>query len=176
MRAAADRGRLLHQLFERLPCVPSADRAARADAWLQRSAGVSDVEFRRSLVADACAIIALQDCADLFGPEALAEAPIAAVTAEGLVVTGTIDRLLVDDARVRLLDFKTGRAVPASAAEIPVPHLRQMAAYAAALEVIFPGRSIEASLLYTSGPTLHALPRDLIARFMPQAESAVAQG
>jgi ATP-dependent helicase/nuclease subunit A len=51
-----------------------------------------------------------------------------------------------------------------------------MAAYAAALEVIFPGRRIEASLLYTSGPTLHALPRDLLHRFMPKAEPAVAHG
>jgi ATP-dependent helicase/nuclease subunit A len=66
--------------------------------------------------------------------------------------------------------------VPASPAEIPVPHLRQMAAYAAALEVIFPGRTIEASLLYTSGPTLHRLSRDLLDRFMPKAEPAVAQG
>ena len=39
MRAAAERGRLLHSLFERLPGVPAPDRARLADGWLERSAG-----------------------------------------------------------------------------------------------------------------------------------------
>ena len=39
MRAAAERGRLLHQLFERLPDVPPKERSNRADSWLRHSAG-----------------------------------------------------------------------------------------------------------------------------------------
>jgi ATP-dependent helicase/nuclease subunit A len=69
---------------------------------------------------------------------------------------------------VRVVDFKTGRAVPASALDIPPAHLRQMAAYVAALEVIFPGCQIEAGLLYTSGPTLHPLSYASLAPYMPQ--------
>jgi ATP-dependent helicase/nuclease subunit A len=169
MREGADRGRLLHQLFERLPAVPPEERARRADAWLERSAGVGDVETRRRLIEDACRIISHPDYAEIFSPEALAEAPIAAVTPDGSVITGTVDRLLVGDRAVRLIDFKTGRAVPAAASEIPAAHLRQMAAYVAALEVIFPGRSVDAALLYTSGPRLHALPRDLLRPYAPGA-------
>jgi ATP-dependent helicase/nuclease subunit A len=168
MRAAADRGRLLHQLFERLPAVEAGERERLAQAWLEHSAGITDPALRNALVADACAIISDPAFADLFGPDALAEAPIAAVTTDGSVVTGTVDRLLVADGRVQVVDFKTGRAVPETEAEIPTPHLRQMAAYAAALEIIFPGRVIEASLLYTSGPTLHALPPELLEAHMPR--------
>jgi len=69
------------------------------------------------------------------------------------VIAGTVDRLLVEDGRVSVIDFKTGR-VPASEAEIPGGHRAQMAAYAEALQVIFPGRQIRASLLYTAGPKL----------------------
>ncbi|MDP8912763.1 MAG: PD-(D/E)XK nuclease family protein, partial [Pseudomonadota bacterium] len=167
MRAAAERGRLLHQLFERLPDVPPEERSDRADSWLRHSAGVEDENLRRSLVADACRIIADPDYSDIFTPEALAEAPIAAVTPDGSVITGTVDRLLVADRAVRLVDFKTGRAVPASPVDIPVSHLRQMAAYHAALEVIFPDRRIEAALLYTAGPVLHPLPRELLLPHMP---------
>jgi ATP-dependent helicase/nuclease subunit A len=39
-----------------------------------------------------------------------------------------------------------------------------MAAYVAALEIIFPGRRVEAALLYTAGPSLLALPDALVAR------------
>ena len=100
--------------------------------------------------------------AEWFAPDALAEAPIAAVV-EGLVVSGTVDRLIVTPERVRVIDFKTARRAPATPDAIPPYHLRQMAAYAAALGVIFPERRIEAALLYTAGPTLHLLPPELLA-------------
>jgi ATP-dependent helicase/nuclease subunit A len=168
MRRAAERGKLLHRLFERLPAVPPPERAKKADAWLADAAGVEDADFRRSLVDDACRIVSHPDYAAIFSPGALAEAPIAAVTPDGSVITGTVDRLLVGTDLVRVMDFKTGRAVPGSTSEIPIAHVRQMAAYVAALEVIFPGRSVEAELLYTSGPALHPLPRALLAPHMPQ--------
>ncbi len=172
MRSAAERGRLLHQLFERLPGVAAADRARLADDWLRRSAGVQDEAVRRSLVEDACAIISDPRFADIFSPDALAEAPIAAVTPDGDVISGTVDRLLVLPDRVRLVDFKTGRAVPRSLADLPASHVRQMAAYAAALRVIFPGRTVDAALLYTSGPTLHALPAAMLEPPQPRPAAA----
>ena len=43
-----------------------------------------------------------------------------------------------------------------------------MAAYVAALEIVFPGRAVEAALLYTAGPKLMALPADLIDRHKPR--------
>ena len=55
---------------------------------------------------------------------------------------------------IRVIDFKTGRSVPADAAQVPDAHRRQMEAYVEALRVIFPGRTVEAALLYTSGPSL----------------------
>ncbi|MGA9581013.1 MAG: PD-(D/E)XK nuclease family protein, partial [Allosphingosinicella sp.] len=170
MRAAAQRGRLLHSLFERLPEVPPEERAARAERWLERSAGIDDPELRRGLVEDACRLIADPAHAELFGPGALAEAPIAAVVAGGLVVSGSVDRLLVGPDRILVADFKTGRRAPVALDDIPVPHLRQMAAYVEALKLIFPGRPVEAKLLYTAAPILFDLPADLLDRYRPVLE------
>jgi ATP-dependent helicase/nuclease subunit A len=167
LRQAALRGRLLHALFERLPAAPPAERAALAERWLEHSAGIGDSALRSALASDACRIIADPAFADLFGPESLAEAPIAAVIPGGAVIAGTVDRLLVADGRVLIADFKTGRRAPARIADIPAPHLRQMAAYRAALRVIFPGRRIEPALLYTAAPVLHALPDDLLDAHAP---------
>src|SRR6185503_16637629 len=94
--------------------------------------------------------------------EALAEAPIAAVVGQE-VVAGTVDRLLVTSDRVRIIDFKTGRRVPSSLDAVPEHHIIQMAAYVAALEVVFPDRPIEAALLYSAGPVLLALPSERLA-------------
>ena len=167
MRAAAERGRLLHALFERLPAVAVDRRRAAADRWLADSGGVADAAARAEIVDAACAVIDDPRFAEVFGPDALAEAPIAAVVADGVVVAGTADRLLVTPERVQVIDFKTGRTAPAARGDIPVYHLRQMAAYVAALRVIFPDRRVEAALLYAAGPTLFALPDEVLAAHKP---------
>jgi ATP-dependent helicase/nuclease subunit A len=154
-------------LFERLPGVAPEKRAEAAERWLAGAGGVADADARRGIVAAALAVTEDPRFADLFGPDSLGEAPIAAVVGEGVVVSGTVDRLVVTENHVRVIDFKTGRRAPASLDEVPPYHLRQMAAYAAALGVIFPGRTIEAGLLYTAGPVLHALPPDLLAAHKP---------
>jgi ATP-dependent helicase/nuclease subunit A len=169
LREAALRGRLLHGLFERLPGVAPGERRVRAELWLERSAGLGDAAMRAALIDDACRVIDDPAFAALFGVDALAEAPVAAVVADGVVVSGTVDRLLVEPHRILVADFKTGRAAPARPEEIPPSHLRQMAAYRAALRVIFPDRPVETALLYTSAPVLHVLPDALLDAHAPAA-------
>jgi ATP-dependent helicase/nuclease subunit A len=153
LRAAAIRGTWIHQLLERLPAVETSARPDAADRWLERSAGVADAEARNEIVAQVCGILSDPRFAALFGPSSLGEAPLAATLPDGRVIAGTVDRLLVEEKRVSVIDFKTGR-VPASDADISKAHRAQMAAYAEALQVIFPGRRVSASLLYTAGPRL----------------------
>jgi ATP-dependent helicase/nuclease subunit A len=90
----------------------------------------------------------------------------------GFVVSGTVDRLLVGEQSIRVIDFKTGRRAPATLTDIPSYHLRQMAAYVEALAVIFPDRAIEAALLYTATPVLFALPADLLGAHKPSFGAA----
>ncbi len=165
MKAAADRGRLLHALFERLPGV-AGNRAAVADRWLAQSAGVEDAAVRVELIKSALAVIDNPAYAALFGVDALAEAPIAGVVA-GDVIAGTVDRLIVTENAVMVVDFKTGRRVPPTPAACPVPHLRQMSAYHALLAEIFPDKKISAALLYTAGPVIHVLPEALLTAHKP---------
>jgi len=153
MRAAALRGTWINQLLERLPAVELGARAVAADRWLERSAGVVDAEVRAEIVAQVCGVLSDPRFAELFGPGSLAEAPLAATLPDGRVIAGTVDRIRVEDSRVSVIDFKTGR-VPASGSDIPNAHRAQMSAYAEALQVIFPGRRVSASLLYTAGPKL----------------------
>jgi ATP-dependent helicase/nuclease subunit A len=153
MRAAAFRGTWIHQLLERLPAVEAGARAEAAGRWLERSAGVADASMRDEIVTQVCGILSDDRFASLFGPGSLGEAPLAATLPDGRVIAGTVDRLLVEERRVSVIDFKTGR-VPPGPADIPAGHRAQMAAYVDALRVIFPGRELSAALLYTAGPKL----------------------
>jgi ATP-dependent helicase/nuclease subunit A len=156
MRAAALRGTWIHQLIERLPAVEASARRAAADRWLQCSAGVADPAVRDEIVAQVCGILSDPQFAPLFGAGSLAEAPLAATLTDGRVIAGTVDRLLIQQDCVSVIDFKTGK-VPATEAETPNAHRAQMNAYAEALQVIFPGRRVTAALLYTAAPKLMQL-------------------
>ncbi len=160
LRDAAERGRLMHSLFERLPALAPAQRPAAARAWLD-ARGVADPD---AVIAPVLAVMDDPTFVDLFAPDALTEAPISATLPDGRVIAGTIDRLLVADGVVRVVDYKTGRGVPADADGVPDYHLKQMAAYHAALSVIFPDSRVEAALLYTAGPRLVTLPDALLDR------------
>ena len=157
MRAAALRGTWIHQLLERLPALEESARAAAADRWLQRSAGVADAAVRAEIVDQVCGIISDPRFAPLFGAGSLGEAPLAATLPDGRVIAGTVDRLRIEEASISVIDFKTGR-VPADESDIPNAHRAQMNAYTEALRVIFPGRRVSAALLYTAGPQLFELP------------------
>ncbi len=166
MAGAARRGQLLHALFERLPQAAPERRDAAARMWLARQAGDLDEAERAAIAAQALAVIEDPRFAALFGPEALAEAPVAALVGR-TVIAGTVDRLLVGETRVQVVDFKTGSRVPKGAGDAEPYHLAQMAAYVAALEKVFPGKRVEAALLYTSDAKLILLPPELIDAHRP---------
>lgn len=158
---AARRGVLIHKLLERLPELAAEERDGRAREWLIRQAADVPEDAREAMLASALAVLDEPGWAEIFSPAALAEVPLAA-TVNGQVIAGTADRLLVEPDRVLVVDFKSARRPPASLAEVPLSTLRQMAAYAAALAAIYPGRRIEAAVLYTQTPLLVPIPADVL--------------
>lgn len=162
MRAAAERGKLLHALFER---VTDAASLSAAERWLTATVRDPAIDTDQ-LLAAASAVIGHPDWQVFFSPAARAEVPLAAVVGD-TVITGRVDRLVIEPGLVRLVDFKTGRSVPADEHGVIVPYLRQMAHYVAALEIIFPGRRIEASLLFTHAPRLVALSDEILSPYKP---------
>ncbi|MCA0909053.1 double-strand break repair helicase AddA [Qipengyuania gaetbuli] len=161
---AARRGVLIHALLERLPEVVEDEREARATAWLAKQAPDLPEAERAEMLARALDVLREPAFAAIFAPGALAEIPLAA-TVQGQVVMGTADRLLVTDDTVTVVDFKTARRPPASLGAVPETTLRQMAAYVAALEAIYPGRRVSAAVLYTQTPQLIALPESALAPY-----------
>jgi ATP-dependent helicase/nuclease subunit A len=162
MQAAATRGKLLHALFERITDEASLDAAAK---WLDITVRDAAIDKRQILEA-VTAVVRNPEWADFFKPEAQAEVPLAALVGE-TVITGRIDRMIVEPGRVRIIDFKTGRSVPEDAQGVIIPYLRQMAHYVAALETIFPDSSVEASLLFTHTPRLVRLPDAVLQPHKP---------
>ena len=157
------RGLLLHRLFETLPDLAPGVRETAARRFLGRPAHGLDSVEREAMIAEALAVLDHPEFAPLFGPGSRAEVPVVGTVA-GRVLAGQIDRLLVRDDAVWILDYKTNRPPPDTVASVAPAYLRQMAAYRAAIRLVYPGRPVRCLLLWTDAPRLMELPAAVLDR------------
>ncbi|WP_425081221.1 double-strand break repair helicase AddA [Ruegeria arenilitoris] len=155
--AAKLRGTRLHLLLEHLPSVVPEN-------WPQLCARVlPDMQQpdRQELLDEAQAVLAADHLKFVFAKNTLAEVPVTA-DLNGRRMHGVIDRLIVTEADVQVIDFKSNTTVPDSASACPEGLLRQMGAYAQALAQIYPGRQVRTAILWTRTADLMWLPHDLV--------------
>lgn len=158
---AAAAGRLAHLLLQILPGVPEARRLTTAEALAEARGGALRPERRASIVADALQLLAAPALAGLFAADGLAEVPVAGSIrlpdGESRVVSGRIDRLAVTADSVVVADFKTTARPPRDVDAIPATTIAQLAAYAALMREIYPGRAVRALAIYTASLTCFEL-------------------
>ena len=160
------RGDLIHRLLQILPDLAAERRADAADRMLARERDLSPAQ-RREMAAAALSVLADPAFAEVFGPGSRAEVAVAGAAPgfpEGFKVSARVDRLVVTGDRVLVVDFKTNRPAPGRIENADPGHIRQMALYAAVLAEVFPGRRIEAALVWTDGPTLMPVPEQLMTK------------
>ncbi|WP_036554855.1 double-strand break repair helicase AddA [Nisaea denitrificans] len=165
------RGQLLHRLLQVLPDLPAERRKEAGLAFLQRPVHGLAPGLAARYVNEIMTVLEHPDWAGLFAPGSRAEVPIVGQVGTGgsevTVVSGQIDRLLVEAGRVTVVDFKTNRPPPERLEDVPAAYLKQMAAYRALLARMFEGREVRCLLLWTDGPFLTDLPGDLLDGYGP---------
>ncbi len=159
------RGRTLHRLLELLPEIEAGKRREAADKLLARLAPDFSGAERASWRDEVLTVMDSPDFAATFGPGSRAEVSIAGApkgAKHGLTVSGQIDRLVVTDDKILVIDYKTNRPPPKTVEEISPAYVAQMAAYRALLQEIYPDHQIESALLWTFEARLTPLPRIML--------------
>ena len=162
------RGILVHRLLQLLPGLPPADRPAAAERLLAGLAGDLEAAMRSELADRVVALLARPDLQRLFGPGSRAEQPVCGVVA-GYSILGQIDRLVVTELEVVLVDYKSNRTPPPTVETSPIAYLRQLAAYRALMVQLYPTKPVRAALLWTEAPRLDEVPAHLLDRHAPGA-------
>jgi ATP-dependent helicase/nuclease subunit A len=161
------RGELIHRLLQLLPDVAPERQAEAARRLLARERDLGD-EQRAEMARAALGVLGDPRFAAVFGPGSRAEVALAGVAPRpdlpmfGLPISGRVDRLVVEPARVLVVDFKTNRPAPGRIEDADSAYVTQMALYWSLLSEIYPGRVVEAALVWTDGPRLMPIPEGVM--------------
>ncbi len=154
------RGILIHRLLESLPAVAYDQRETTARSWLARPAHALSETQQAQILAETLAVLDHPEFKDIFGPDSLAEVPLTGLFGDQ-VMSGQIDRLLIRDDEILIVDYKTNRPSPTRVEDVPPLYVRQMRIYREALYRMYPEKAIKCGLLWTDGPHLMVLPEDI---------------
>ncbi|MBV1901465.1 MAG: UvrD-helicase domain-containing protein, partial [Kordiimonadaceae bacterium] len=155
------RGRLIHALLEWLPNLALDKRETAALRFLERNAPDLTAGVRSALWQEVNRLLEDVSFGALFGPSSRAEVPIAGIVS-GRAISGQVDRLVVTEDEVLVVDFKTNRPPPAEVHAVAPVYLRQMGLYVRALEGVYPNKSVRAALLWTDAAFLMEVPKALM--------------
>ncbi len=154
-------GTVVHSLLEYLPALPQEERAEAARRYLARPAWKLDAATQQATAQQVMAVLQDPEFGILFGSDSRPEVNVSGLIEKaGLpqMMSGQIDRLVVGEKTVTIVDFKNSRKIPAHAGEVSEDYIIQMAAYRLALQQIYPDKKVKCALLYTQAAKLVALP------------------
>lgn len=119
-----------------------------------------------ALAQKAISILSRPELAHLFGTQSRAEVPFlvdAWRDGKQVRLAGRIDRLVIDEAGVTVIDYKSDASVPGGPGDVPGNYVTQLGLYALVAGQLFPGRTVRAAILWTRLESLMNLPPDLLA-------------
>ncbi len=140
---ALKRGTFLHKLLQYLPQIASEKRME-----VSLKLKPSDIELPENFFE-----IFENKFRPLFGSNSLAEVPIVGVVGKK-AFSGQIDRLVINEKEVWIIDYKTNRHVPSCPQEVHRIYKMQLAAYKNLIKKIFSDKIIKTFLLWTENMSL----------------------
>jgi ATP-dependent helicase/nuclease subunit A len=150
------RGDVIHKLLQTLPDLPRERRREAAERFVAAQPDFGD-EDRRVMVEETLGILDHPDFAPLFGPGSRAEVSLVGRAPDlpgNVIVRGQVDRLVVTDTEVLIVDYKTNRPPPADLAAVAKVYIGQLATYRALLRAVHPGKTVRCALLWTDAARL----------------------
>ena len=160
--AALDLGTAVHKALEVI-----AD--ARPELWAQRAREAARPHVAStdlaSVVAEVLRVRQDPSLQFIFGPGSFGEVAVRGrVLWQGqrFLFPGRMDRIVVRDGGVLVVEFKTDRFVPTAVAGIRSGYVRQLALYRRALEGLYPGKAVSCGILWTVAARLTMVPVEVI--------------
>ena len=143
------RGTIIHKLLQFVPDIYKDKQSEAITKYLKNIAPDFSEEERNNICNDIISLINNPDFGIVFGANSQAEVPIMGEINEK-IISGQIDRLIITDKKIIVVDYKTNRNTPQTVDKVPQIYLSQLSDYKALLQKIYPQKEIETYILWTN--------------------------
>ena len=147
------RGTLIHKILQFIPNVSSSDKKEKIREFLRKNAPEMRENTVENIVNEVLNLVENKEFSVLFGNNSKAEVAIMGEV-EGKIISAQIDRLVVCEDKVIIVDYKTNRPAADNLSEVPEIYLKQIQAYTKLLQRIYQNKRVEAYILWTNTASL----------------------
>lgn len=172
--SAIEYGKAIHRLLQVLPSLPQDSWRMSAENYLINRLAETSYDARNQIVDSVINVMSDPKFAPIFSSESASEFSIMGslmIKDEERIVSGRIDRLVVQDDRLLIVDYKTNFRAPTGISDISPSYIAQLAIYRAVLQPLYPNKTIEAGLLYTRTPKIIEVPAARLDQAMQELSS-----
>ncbi|TVQ81718.1 MAG: double-strand break repair helicase AddA [Micavibrio sp.] len=158
-------GNIVHQLLEVLPQIPKDQQMEAAKNYIEKPAWNLPKNEQKRIYGQIDRIINDPEFGIMFGPNSRPEVSISGkITQNGeeKLLSGTIDRLVVGEKTVWIVDYKNSKYIPKTADKISPQYVLQLAAYREAVKDIYPDKEVKCALLWTRKALLQPVPDTML--------------
>lgn len=148
--SALQKGNAVHRLLQVLPSVEVEKRDDLIDAFF---AGQDlDASLQKEIRDNTKKILASPELSDLFKSNSRAEVSLSGQVKLGTsthMITGQIDRLVVNETQVIIADYKTNKLVPSDIKSVSSTYIAQLTLYRELIGNIYPNKEVICLLVWT---------------------------
>jgi len=141
------RGTAIHKLLQYISTLAVNNRYQAAQIFLiHELPELSSIEIEKIIteVLKLC-----ETYQNIFQPNSMAEVPIIGEV-EGKIISAKIDRLVIEDNKIIIVDYKTNRPAAKNLSEVPPLYIKQLQTYKMLLAKMYPKKEIETYILWTN--------------------------
>ena len=142
------RGNITHKLLELLPSLPKVEQENAARIFVDDLGKQLSEKLRAEIIRETLHVLNDSAFAPVFGDGSMAEVPLTGMIKNN-VVSAQIDRMVVTEDEIFIVDFKTNRPSPSDVKDVPAIYKKQLQSYAEIMAKIYPDKNIRTALLWT---------------------------
>ena len=141
------RGTAVHKLLQYITSVNEENRFQAALMFLKSQLPDFSDQKQRQIVDEV--LVLCKKYKDIFSSDSMAEVPIIGEL-DGKIISAKLDRLIIKDNKVVIVDYKTNRPAAKTLDEVPPVYLKQLDTYKRLLQKIYPQKQVETYILWTN--------------------------
>ncbi len=141
------RGTVIHRLLQYVGTMDTELRESAAYTFLKKYLPDFSANDIADIVAEVVSLCLRYP--EVFSHESRAEVSVIGKV-DGKIMSAKIDRLIVLQKKVIIVDYKTNRPAAQTMADVPAIYLKQMSDYKKLMQYIYPEKEIETYLLWTN--------------------------